>query len=849
MRVLIKQGRACNNDCTFCHASDRSRAADSLDRVQAKIDAAKAAGAHTVVLSGGEPTVRAELLHLADLVRDRGLRLGLVTNGRRLADANLVEALLARGLDYAYVSLHGSHAALHDALVGARAFEETLAGIRNLHGRVPNLAVNTVVTRSNLTDLRNLVDLLLPLPALQQKFTMPQPKGAAWDRFEDIVPSLREAADAVADAIRYGHQRASSAAPGRFGFEGFPLCLLPGLEAIHSDLRSHEIEFMSEPEDDGLVAVDDVLLTKPPLCAPCDLRARCPGIYRHYAERRGVDELRPLIPAAVHQTRRVADDLPDVQRPIESAAVREGAALEQRAWVRLTFACNNRCLFCLDRGNGHTEHRCADIVGDEILQGRRRGADRLILSGGEATTHPRFLDFVTFGKRAGFRWVQTVSNGRMFAYPKFVQRAVAAGLDEVTFSMHGHTASLHDRLVGVPGAFAQASRGIQAALAARRIVVNIDVVLNAHNVDLLPVMLATFVDWGVREFDLLHLIPFGGAWEQQNQHLFYDPADHLEALRAAFAFSKRPGIHLWLNRFPPAFAEGFEGLIQDPHKLHDEVRGRAEEYKTYLAGGPKLMCREPDRCARCYLRDYCDALDRARVLSQCESVDRLRVRLPLHAGMPQLPRAAGAQVVAASAADVISLLPRLRVETLRLHLADVASIAAELSPDGRIGGVPVVAVVVGTPEAIDAALALPGDFDIVIELGRQTADKVQGLGAYAKRLVLLQPVRDLLTDALREDVDLEAFFAGLPFSVRTEGIAPCLSGIVPQAQLESLDTDALGEGGRLDAQRFVDVYARQGFFTKSLRCKNCVQGPRCSGMHINWVRAHGYARMRPERCG
>ena len=38
-------------------------------------------------------------------------------------------------------------------------------------------------------------------------------------------------------------------------------------------------------------------------------------------------------------------------------------------------------------------------------------------------------------------------------------------------------------------------------------------------------MLETFVGWGVREFDLLHLVPFGSAWQPENsaqQRLYYD---------------------------------------------------------------------------------------------------------------------------------------------------------------------------------------------------------------------------------------------------------------------------------------------------------------------------------------
>src|SRR5690606_23680437 len=134
----------------------------------------------------------------------------------------------------------------------------------------------------------------------------------------------------------------------------------------------------------------------------------------------------------------------------------------------------------------------------QIIEGRKKGMTRLILSGGEPTIHPNFLDFVRLGKKAGYRKIQTVTNGRMFSYPEFLQRAADYGLDEITFSLHGHTPKLHDRLVGVPGAFEQEVKGLKAALAMGRFIINIDIVINKQNVPYLPEMLETFISWGVK---------------------------------------------------------------------------------------------------------------------------------------------------------------------------------------------------------------------------------------------------------------------------------------------------------------------------------------------------------------
>ena len=63
----------------------------------------------------------------------------------------------------------------------------------------------------------------------------------------------------------------------------------------------------------------------------------------------------------------------------------EGAAHEKRNWVRLSYDCNNHCTFCLD-SNAHDGTMRANMdIKIQIIEGRKKGATRLILSGGEPT--------------------------------------------------------------------------------------------------------------------------------------------------------------------------------------------------------------------------------------------------------------------------------------------------------------------------------------------------------------------------------------------------------------------------------------------------------------------------------
>ncbi len=295
MKALIKVGYACNENCTFCHTADIRHIDDTDARIEWKIDRARRLGASMVVLSGGEPTMRPELSRWARRIASHGLDLGLVTNGLMLSYPHVVDELVSEcRLRYVYMSLHGGEAKVHGSVVRADTFQKAMQAIQNLHGKVPDLTVNCVVTTANLKHLVGLVDRLLPFEDLCIKLSMTQPKGAANRAFDVIVPDVAVCAARVKEAINHGLSRRTERGP-RFAHDGLPFCLLPGLEHLYDDLKTHRYATMIEADEDDFVPVDDVAKIQPEeTCGGCALRGACPGLYRGYWEVHGASALRPV---------------------------------------------------------------------------------------------------------------------------------------------------------------------------------------------------------------------------------------------------------------------------------------------------------------------------------------------------------------------------------------------------------------------------------------------------------------------------------------------------------------------------------------------------------------------------
>ncbi len=504
----------------------------------------------------------------------------------------------------------------------------------------------------------------------------------------------------------------------------------------------------------------------------------------------------------------------------------EEVANEVKHWVRLTAACNSKCVFCLDAEAQDGRFMAFEDICTEVRRGRdEKGATRLVVSGGEATIHPRFHDVVRYAKGQGYRWVQTVTNGVRLSDRDFFLAAVEAGLDEITFSLHGHTPELHDRLTRTKRGFESLMRAMMRAVRDGRVIVNVDVCINRQNVEHLEAIVALCSRVGVREFDLLHIIPQGVAFDHRAE-LFYDVDQHAEALRRVFRLARLPGFHIWTNRFPVQHLEGLEELIQDPHKMLDEVGGRRVQFRRYLDAGTPIDCRDKDRCPHCFIEPFCSALDRHIARASANGFDEFAVgdQPALAASAPPGVRWIGTE----------HRLPLDRPQRL-----PVAGLDGSPPPAGS-------RVVVSSPDELVAAAALP-DVEIEVRLDRELSTWLLAHPeVLTARHVLHAPTRAKASESARLDPDWRAFFEALGGRHRVENLPACLA---PGMRLEPaparLDSALFHEDGRWRIDAFVDEYIAEHYRAKSLRCRGCKVDHVCEGQHLQSLRAHGFAQLQP----
>jgi MoaA/NifB/PqqE/SkfB family radical SAM enzyme len=281
---IVRVQFQCNQACGFCFVSTHLPAPDDADVRAAILEIARAGG--VLHLSGGEPTLHPRLVEYVALGKQEGATMvELQTNAVRLADPALTRALEAAGVDVAFVSLHGSHAALSDAITRAPGtFEKTVRGLDGLAQTRIQVRLNFVFCEANRDDFPAFVRLVAARwPRAEISISV---AGA----FTDLVPRTRALIPRYTDlrpALEEGLALARHAGIDVHGFEsmcGIPLCLAPG------DPRAF-LSFAEIPagHDGGEFVKSDE-------CGRCALGERCFGLRRSYAELHGMGELRAVAP-------------------------------------------------------------------------------------------------------------------------------------------------------------------------------------------------------------------------------------------------------------------------------------------------------------------------------------------------------------------------------------------------------------------------------------------------------------------------------------------------------------------------------------------------------------------------
>lgn len=174
----------CPLKCSHCYADageDEAAGVLSTDETLAVIDQIRAAGTPVVVLSGGEPLMRDDLVTIARYGTDQGLRMVMGTSGYFL-DREMAGRLADAGIRAAAISLDSVDPNVHDALRGVSGvWERAVQAIRNCRDAGIGVQINMTVMRPLAGDVASVVEFGKGLGVKDYQIFFPVPTGRAQD--------------------------------------------------------------------------------------------------------------------------------------------------------------------------------------------------------------------------------------------------------------------------------------------------------------------------------------------------------------------------------------------------------------------------------------------------------------------------------------------------------------------------------------------------------------------------------------------------------------------------------------------------------------------------------------------
>jgi MoaA/NifB/PqqE/SkfB family radical SAM enzyme len=437
----LRLGLECNHKCIFCTISDDPDPTFTKEEAKSKIDSMIKQGVEIVNFTGGEPTIRDDLVELFAYAKQKGVkRIELQTNAILLSDKEYLNKLIDNGLFSITVSFHSHIKDIYEKITCSNDFEKAVQAIKYLLESNVHVTISHVFNKLNY---KNVIEFLNFFEQFQKYpnmyLSLIRPNGRTIENL-DIVPKIVNVSPFLKKALKY-----LSLKNIRYETEGFPLCYLHGYFDKSGEIRrtkglgNYNETQIYESKNTSFSNLHEKIYNnfraKSNSCQKCLLNNVCSGVWQEYANIYGTDELKPFY----------------VVNDYNNDSVGVGPK------------CNNACIMCtsiVPSPSKIKELSYEDIVSkiDDVAE----NSDCIYITGGEPTIRKDIFKILSYAiKNHPKKEIKLISNGRMFSNEKFFKYFSKFKKINIITELYGSSPKVHDYITQVKGSFEQSLKGIQ----------------------------------------------------------------------------------------------------------------------------------------------------------------------------------------------------------------------------------------------------------------------------------------------------------------------------------------------------------------------------------------------------
>lgn len=280
--------------------------------------------------------------------------------------------------------------------------------------------------------------------------------------------------------------------------------------------------------------------------------------------------------------------------------------LEKRQDLKLGYACNNNCLFCILGDKRRFAARSTREIEKEIIKAHDSGVEKLLLTGGEPTIRKDILRIVSFANSLGFKTIYIESNGRLFAYRKFAEDIIKKGANAFSISVPAPNRYIFAKQSRTSeGAFDQVLRGLKN-LSDLNQEIEINCTITKLNYKYLSGIVRLLFKFKIKSINFPFVNPDGNAWKYK-KIIVSSLSEVKPHLKKAIDLAQKNGIYVTTEMIPFCFVPGNEKCVMEQYKKNMTIN--APDYFDEDFDRTRLSSRvKGKQCKECKYNSMCEGV-------------------------------------------------------------------------------------------------------------------------------------------------------------------------------------------------------------------------------------------------
>ncbi|MFP4403646.1 MAG: radical SAM protein [Candidatus Woesearchaeota archaeon] len=448
-RTDIRLGYSCNHNCMFCCISEHRKENISTKEAIIQIKKAKKFGSEKIVFTGGEPTIRKDIIKLVSYAKELNFKkILIITNGQMCSYEKFLEKLVHAGLNELCFSIPHYKKEKYEKLTQVKeSFNKLIKAIDN--AKKYNLQISTITTinKLNYKELPQITNYLIKLNQHFKKFfsefVLINPTNNAWKYRNELVPRLTIIKQYIHKSLEIAKQNNLY-----LNIEGVPLCYMEGYFANVVEFHMAKKRMMLEDGKENKKYNESRIKegkSKSKNCKSCKYDNKCEGVWNGYVNIYGDNELK----------------------------------LNRNSYtIGIGNACNQKCIICTldkflkseiknfkEKPFINYETNSYGPTTNEILNKiKKLNCNELTFGWPEPTLRKDLHKLIKFARLQNINKVIINTNGVRLEDKNYVKKLKKFGLTSVLISLHSHNEKKSEEISQVKGNFKKTLKGIKNSI-------------------------------------------------------------------------------------------------------------------------------------------------------------------------------------------------------------------------------------------------------------------------------------------------------------------------------------------------------------------------------------------------